>query len=353
MGVYESLLRPLVFLLEPERAQSLAEWGLRRRWLWRALAWHYDDADPRLKVRAAGLEFPSPVGLAAGYDKQCQALDSLLNLGFGYVVGGTVTRDTRSGNPKPRVMRLPKEQALINALGFPSVGLDAVCTSIARAHRTGRAAGKPLLVSVAGLSQEDFLECHLRLEPLVDGVELNISSPNTQGLRVFQQPDTLARLLAAANTQRKKPLFIKLPPYVDAPGRDLFLTLVRTCKDQGVSGLTVANTRPVEAPHLAMQRGGLSGRPLLEDTLRMVAEARAQVGNGIAINASGGIFNAQDALRALKAGADTVQLLTAFVYHGPSTARRINRGLARMMEAQGAGSLPQLLQSIQRLPKKP
>lgn len=346
MGAYETFARPLVFLLEPEKAQALAEWGLRRRWLWRALAWHYDYADPRLRVRAAGLDFPSPVGIAAGYDKQCQVLDSLLALGFGYVVGGTVTRDPRPGNPKPRVLRLPKQQALINALGFPSVGLEQARQSLQKTRKRTRVTGvplKPLLVSVAGLSQEDFLACHAGLEPLVDGVELNISSPNTQGLRMFQEPETLGRLLAAVNAQRKKPLFVKLPPAADPASHDLFLVLLRVCKAQGVGGVTVANTRPVEAPQLAMQRGGLSGRPLLEDMLRMVAEARQEVGREVAINASGGVFTAQDALRALRAGADTVQVLTGFVYQGPSTARRINKGLATLMQAQGCGSLAELM----------
>ncbi|MBI4310813.1 MAG: dihydroorotate dehydrogenase (quinone) [Chloroflexi bacterium] len=342
MGAYETFLRPLVFTLEPERAQALAEWGLRRRRLWRFLTWHYDRTDPRLRVQAAGLDFPSPVGLAAGYDKQCSVLDSLLALGFGYVVGGTVLKDPRPGNPKPRVLRLTRERALVNALGFPSVGMEAAAASLERLRGRLSAPGKPALVSVAGLTQEDFLECHARLEPLVDGVELNISSPNTRGLRVFQEPETLARLLAAVNAQRRKPLFVKLPPSHDPPSHDLFLSLLRVCKAQAVSGLTVANTRPVEAPALAMGRGGLSGPPLLADTLRMVTEARAEVGQGMAINACGGIATAEDALRALRAGADTVQLLTALVYQGPSVARRINRGLARMLDETGRASLGEM-----------
>ncbi len=344
MGTYEALLRPLVFRMEPEHAQAFAEWWLQRRWLWRLLAWQYDYADPRLRVHAGGLDFPSPVGLAAGYDKQCIALDSLLRLGFGYVVGGTVTRDPRPGNPRPRVMRLPKQRALINALGFPSVGLAAAQRNIAQVRQRTGVKRKPLLVSVAGLTVDDFLECHSRMEPLVEGVELNVSSPNTQGLRVFQEPDTLARLLAAVTAQRKKPLFVKLPPAVDPPSPDLsgFLALVRACKAGGVNGITVANTRPVEAPQLAPKRGGLSGPPLLEDMLRMVAEARALAGPGFAIHASGGIATAEDALRALQAGADTVQVLTAFVYHGPSTARRINQGLVRLMQKQGANTLAEL-----------
>ncbi|MBI4198206.1 MAG: dihydroorotate dehydrogenase (quinone) [Chloroflexi bacterium] len=343
MGAYESLLRPLVFMLEPEKAQALAEWALRRRWLWRLLSWHYDYADPRLRVRAAGLEFPSPVGLAAGYDKQCQSLDSLLALGFGYVVGGTVLREPHPGNPRPRVMRLPKEHALVNALGFPSVGVDAARRTLEGLQQQGNLRSKPLLVSIAGLSVDDFVACHAALEPLADALELNISSPTTQGLRIFQEPDTLARLLSALSARRRKPLFVKLPPYADAPSRQQFLALARLCATQGVNGITVANTRPIEAPQLAMGRGGLSGRPLLEDTLLMVVDARAAVGQKTAINACGGIYTARDTLRALRAGADTVQLLTAFVYHGPSVAGRINRGLVKLMEERGRPSLADLI----------
>ncbi|MBI4339059.1 MAG: hypothetical protein HY680_03805, partial [Chloroflexi bacterium] len=231
---------------------------------------------------------------------------------------------------------------LINALGFPTQGMANAAQNLERLRARDGARGKPLLVSVAGLSIPDFLRCHAALEPLADAVELNISSPNTQGLQAFQQPDTLRRLLETINSQRRKPLFVKLPPYTDGPGHQLFLQLARSAREHGLSGLTVANTRPVEAPQLAPGRGGLSGRPLLESTLQMVAEARGEVGRGVAINACGGIGTAQDALRALRAGADTVQLLTALVYRGPSVARRINRGLVRLMERHGCASLGEL-----------
>ncbi|MBI4338829.1 MAG: hypothetical protein HY680_02610, partial [Chloroflexi bacterium] len=148
MGAYELLLRPLVFRLEPECAQTLAEWSLRRRWLWRLAAWHYDCHDPRLRVQAGGLEFPSPVGLAAGYDKGCHVLDSLLALGFGYVVGGTVLPEPRPGNPQPRVVRLKRQQALINALGFPTQGMANAAQNLERLRARDGARGKPLLVSV-------------------------------------------------------------------------------------------------------------------------------------------------------------------------------------------------------------
>ena len=342
MAIYTALFRPLLFRLSPERAQALADWFLERRLLMQALSPYFNCRDSRLRVSAGGLTFPSPVGMAAGYDKDCRFLDGLLSLGFGYVVGGTVTREARIGNPRPRLMRLPDRQSLINALGFPGKGLDAAKAQLERLQaRRGRRL-EPVVVSVAGLTIDEFLACHTALQPLCDAIELNISSPNTRGIRVFQEPQSFRDLLSAVNAQRSKPLFVKIPPYTDGEGRERVLALARIAVEQGVSGITAANTRPVEAPRLAMGQGGLSGRVLLEDTLRIVADVRSEVGSDVAIHACGGISTTDDALRALKAGADTVQLLTGLIYQGPGVARAINRGLVKRMEWHAAASLGDL-----------
>ena len=343
MGAYEKLARPLLFLLPPERAQSLSEWALRRRWLWRLLTPIFDFQDTRLRVTAGGLHFPSPVGLAAGYDKNCELLDSLLRLGFGYTVGGTVLPEPRPGNPRPRLMRLPKQRALINALGFPSKGMAAAREGLERLSRDATGSDKPVVVSLAALDMDAFQECHAALEPYADATELNISSPNTQGIRLFQEPEHFAELIDRINAARAKPLFIKLPPYTDSGAQEQVFSLVRIAREKGVDGITVSNTRPVEAPQLAMGRGGLSGQTLLDDTLRMVSEVRAEAGTSIAINACGGISTAEDTLRALRAGADTVQLLTGLVYRGPTVARAINKALVRRMEQQGHASLQEIV----------
>ncbi len=342
MGIYAALLRPLLFLLPPEKAQASAEWLLKRHGLWHALSPLLDYHDPRLRVEAGGLVFPSPVGLAAGLDKDCEFLAALQDIGFGYAVGGTVVPRPRDGNPKPRLMRLPTQASLINALGFPSLGMTAVQRNLERLRHLKRHAAKPVIASVAGLSLEEFLECHATLEPLADATELNISSPNTQGIRIFQEAQNFKTLLEHINAQRKKPLWVKIPPYADNQGRDHVLTLVRLAKEHGVNAVTASNTKPVEALQLAPGRGGLSGRSVFDDTLRIVPEVRAEAGHSMSVNACGGIATAEDALRALKAGANTVQLLTAMVYQGPSVVGRINRGLVRLMEKQGAGSIQEL-----------
>ena len=342
MAIYTALFRPFLFRLSPERAQALADWFLGRRLLMQAMSPYFKCRDPRLRVSAGGLTLPSPVGMAAGYDKDCRFIDGLLSLGFGYVVGGTVTREARAGNPSPRLMRLPERLSLINALGFPGKGLDAAKAQLQRLQDRRGGDVHPVVVSVAGLTIDEFLDCHAALQPLCDAIELNISSPNTQGIRVFQEPQSFRDLLVALNGQRSKPLFVKIPPYTDEEGRERVLALVRIAVEEGVSGITAANTRPVEEPRLAMGQGGLSGRALLEDTLRIVADVRSEVGSDVAVHACGGISTADDTLHALKAGADTVQLLTGLIYQGPAVARAINRGLVKRMDQHAAASLGDL-----------
>ena len=342
MSAYELLLRPLLFRLPPERAQGLADWFLKRGWLWLLASPYFNYRDQRLHVASGGLVYPSPVGLAAGYDKDCEFLGSLLDLGFGFVVGGTVLPQPKDGNPRPRLLRLPLQRSLINSLGFPGKGAVAARDRLEWMRLQTRWLSKPVVVSVAGLTLDDFRDCHSTLEPVVDAIELNISSPNTQGIRIFQEPDMFTRLLEAINGQRTKPIFIKLPPYSDDQGRDRVMALVRISREKGVEGLTAFNTRPVEAAELAMGQGGLSGQALLEDTVRTVAEVRAETGSSMSISACGGISTVEDTLRALRAGANTVQLLTGLVYRGPGIARSINRGLVKHMKDRGLVSISDL-----------
>ena len=319
---YRRLVRPLLFRLPPETAQQVAELALGARSVWRlAASLHADGA---AHTNLAGVPLRNPVGLAAGFDKRCALLEPLADLGFGYVVGGTVTFDARPGNPKPRLMRLPERESLINALGFPSEGLDAV----ARNLRSLRRRPVPVLVSVAALDEMETERCWEVLEPLVDGVELNISSPNTAGLRRFQEPEPLRALLGRLNARRTKPLFVKLPPYMDEQQRENVLSLLRVCAEAGVSGVTAINTVPTDEPRMATGRGGISGRAILQDMLRIIPELRREAGGGMTINACGGIASAADAAAALDAGADTVQLYTALVYRGPGVVREITAGLA-------------------------
>ena len=289
--------------------------------LWRPLG--PSTAEVGLPASVGGIALRNPVGLAAGLDKHCAALDSLAALGFGYVVGGTVTAHPRPGNPKPRVLRLTEQESVINTLGFPGDGLDAALVRLERLRRMPAR----VLVSIAALDEAETAGCAARLQPLVDGVEVNISSPNTAGLRRFQEPEALRGLLGMLNAVRLKPLFVKIPPWTNDEERDQVLPLVRVCREAGVDAVTAANTIPVEDARLATGRGGLSGRAILDNMLTMLPDIRSELGGAVGLNACGGIASADDARAALEAGADTVQLYTALVFQGPGLVEEICRGL--------------------------
>jgi dihydroorotate dehydrogenase len=338
---YRWFLRPLLFRLPPETAQKVADLALSRTVLWRALGPTLEVRNGRLFVELCDVTLENPIGLAAGYDKNCKLIPSLSRLGFGYLTVGTVTVSAQPGNAKPRVLRLPDQESLLNGLGFPSDGLEKAAASLERAQ--GSIGGTLVIVSIAGTSVEEFVRCHRRLEPLADAIELNISSPNTQGLKVFQEPEALARLIDAINDGRKKPLVVKLPCYgvtedgsaVPDEERARPVALARACADVGVDALTVANSRPTRDARLSTGTGGLSGRSVFEGMLTMVSDVRREAGDVIAINACGGIFSGEDAWKAIRAGATTVQLLTGMVYRGPGIARQINRELLEVMDREG------------------
>ncbi len=290
--------------------------------------------DPRLRITLAGLELPSPLGAAAGIDKECRTLPALLNLGFGFATAGTVTLAARPGNAKPRLIRDVQERSLVNAMGFPGPGLDVFEPRLRNLrHVRGRT-----LVSVSGTIEEEVFECHRRLQPLASGVELNVSSPNTTGLRIFHEPARLRSLVEVLAEAKTAPLFVKLPPWSrEAGSRRHALFLAETAVLAGADGLVIANTHPVDDARLAVGRGGLSGAPLFEHTRRMVAEVRAALPE-VALIGCGGVSSARDVWELMSIGANAVQLYTAFIYEGPNLPARINFDLISMMEWAGVRS---------------
>ena len=334
---YRAFIKPLLFRMSPETAQSVAHLALKNHQVWRAASPLLKVDNSRLEVDLAGIRLSNPVGLAAGYDKDCESLPALASMGFGYLTCGTVTEMPRVGNPSPRVIRYESDEALVNSLGFPSKGVEHAVQQLQQAQPLLN--GAPVVASVSGVAPDEILRCHQRLEPLVSAVEVNISSPNTLGLRIFQQPETLRQLLAQLNDGRRKPLFVKLPTYLEVPSigseqKDMVLSLVDVCLEQGVDAISVANTWPIRDSRLAVGAGGLSGKPVFADMLKMVADIRAEAGSAIAINACGGIFSGADALAAIQAGATTVQILTSLIYRGPGIVRRINEQTLAQMDAE-------------------
>ena len=308
---------------------------LRRQSLWKVISKQLSFTDEKLNLNWCGFSIQNPVGLAAGFDKDCEMLPSLASMGFGYLTGGTVTADEKPGNPQPRILRNKYEQSLTNAMGFPNKGVGAAAISLSKIK--GKLSKTPIAVSISGTKIHDILECQKFLEPLADVIEINISSPNTAGLKVFQEPTSLDELIGKINNVRHKPLMIKLPPYSSKDiekARENILSLARICTSKGVEGLTIANSRPVIDDRLSIGKGGLSGKPIFEDTIQMVADIRSEVGSKIIINACGGIFTGEDAWRALQAGANTVQLYTGLIYNGPGIVREINRGILKLIGKQ-------------------
>jgi dihydroorotate dehydrogenase len=326
-------------MLEPERAHRIALKAARLRPKRPPAV----TADPRLKVNALGLDFPNPVGLAAGLDKDGRVPDAMLGMGFGFVEVGTVTPLPQEGNPAPRLFRLPSDRALINRLGFNNEGHEAAL------ERLDRRAGRGGIVGVnigANRDSEDRLFDYyagVRLfAPIASYLTVNVSSPNTPGLRELQGGealDALLRRVAAARTEaaeecgRRAPLLLKIAPDLDD---DSLSTLIATVKEHRVDGLILANTT-VKRPDLKSRRhtkelGGLSGRPLFEITTAMLARARQLAGPELVLVGAGGVDGAGAAWSKIAAGADLVQLYTALIYEGPSLPKRIAAELVKRLE---------------------
>jgi len=337
MGLYTAIARPLLFRFQPEMAHRFGDYALRVSPLWSVLRPILSTRDARLEVTVAGIKFPNPVGVAAGLDKDCRFLPGLLDIGFGFATGGTVTKDPRPGNARPRVIREPGQHALLNALGFPGEGLDAAESRLKKLSEEQRAR---VFVSISGTEVEDIAECHLRLQPLVAGVEVNVSSPNTAGLRTFHEPDNLSALVSTLVEQRDRPIFVKLPPWRDDEERAEMMLMARTSLEAGADGLVIANTHPTEDERLAVGRGGFSGAPIFDDTLRMVTDVREELGNEFTLIACGGVGSAEHVWRLIEAGASAVQLYTSFIYEGPGLPGQINRDLVKQIDVEGVSGLP-------------
>ena len=292
-----------------------------------------------LSTDFAGISLPTPVGMAAGFDKDCKVLGSVLNLGFGFVTGGTVTLASRPGNPKPRMVRLSDQKAVLNSLGFPGLGLEPAVKRLGKAQKHK----SRILLSIAGTIEDEIFECLCRAQPLVSGIELNISSPNTAGLRIFHEPARLRGLIEGLVAKKQVPLLIKLPPWPrDDENREEILKLAATAVDAGVDGLVIANTHPIESSRLQVGRGGLSGAPLFEHTELMIADVQSRVQGQAAIVACGGVSTAEHVWKLLAKGASAVQLYTSFIYEGPGLPARINKRLTRLMNAAGISSVSEI-----------
>ena len=341
MNAYKAFVRPLAFMLPAETAHHLGMWALRRRRVWEALRPVLDFEDIMLRQHAGGLEFVNPVGLAPGFDKDCEVLDSLACLGFGFLEGGTVMPEPRQGNPRPRLLRYPRESALVNCLGLPSRGLEA-CVGRLRRWSEHRSAPIPVLVSLMGFTLEEYVSAFRALQPWADALEIALRCPNTPDERNFVERDEFATLLAGLAAHKQKPIWVKLPSLDIEVPREHFLDLVESALHLGIDGFVVSGTRPVADSRLSRRGGSLSGRPVLGRTLQAVREVYQKTAGGVPIIAQGGIGSGEDAFAAIAAGANAVSVYTEFIYEGPGLARRINRDLVALMRSRRVESVREL-----------
>ncbi len=301
--------------------------------------------DPRLKTRIFGLDFPNPVGLAAGFDKNAEVPHAMAKLGFGFVECGTVTPRPQKGNPKPRLYRLPEDRAVINRMGFNNSGMERAAQRLAHGGSRGIVginigANKDSVDRIA-----DYAVCFQRLALLADYVTVNVSSPNTPGLRGLQNRDELHRLLQVLTGfrmehARRTPLLLKIAPDLDEQALDDIASVVL---DAGIEGLIVSNTtigRPASLRGVhAQESGGLSGRPLFEPSTRVLMQMRRRVGTRLVLIGVGGVASGADAYEKIRAGASLVQLYTALAYEGPGLVARVKSELLDCLARDGFAGL--------------
>jgi dihydroorotate dehydrogenase len=341
-----ALARPFIFSMDAETAHEVTMNALTRV-QGTPLQLAYCEGRVDDPITLAGLTFPNRMGLAAGLDKNAKCIDGLAAMGFGFIEVGTVTPLAQPGNPKPRMFRLPKANALINRLGFNNEGLDAFITNVKRStlyQQRSKAVEGQKLPMLLGLNIgknaatpienaiDDYLICLDGVYPYADYVTINISSPNTKNLRALQSDEALDGLLGAIAERRellatrhgkRTPLFVKIAPDLDeAQVAVIAATLKRHSMDGVVATNTTLSRDAVKGLEHAAETGGLSGAPVLEMSNRIITQLRSALGKGYPIIGVGGVLSAEDAVSKIRAGADVVQMYTGLIYKGPALVKQ-------------------------------
>jgi dihydroorotate dehydrogenase len=350
-GLY-SLARPILFQLDAETAHRMT---LAMLSTWPVLAPRADP--PELRVRLWDVDFPNPVGLAAGMDKDAIAVGAWQTLGFGFAELGTITPRPQPGNPRPRVFRIPQQRALINRLGFPSEGMEIVARRIEGLRRPGLAIkiglnfGPNKETAVEGAAA-DCAALMARMGRLADFVVMNVSSPNTPGLRNWQSPERIRTLVegvagAGAPDTRRPPILLKVAPDLEAADLD---RICGAALELGLPGIVATNTTLAreQVGVLSREAGGLSGHPLMERSREVIRAIRIRTQGRLPIIGVGGIASADDAWNHIRAGASLIEIYTGLVYEGPGLAESIKAGLVRLMRRDGFRSITEAVGTAAR-----
>lgn len=351
---YRSAVRPVLFTVDAEFAHERTLEILSAAGRLPFVSSHQAFTHVRLRTCVAGIDFPNPIGLAAGCDKNGRAIPVWPRFGFGFVEIGTVTAQPQSGNPRPRVFRVPQDHALVNRLGFNSEGATVVANRLALLRRGRRLPiplginiGKTKLVTGDEATLEDYRTSYRRLAPLADYMVVNVSSPNTPGLREWQEKAKLTALLGMLMAEEiegveRPPLFLKISP--DMADSDLD-DVLEVALEVGIAGVIATNTTIDRTGDAARVEGagGMSGRPLRHRANEVLRYLYRQTKGALPLIGVGGIFTAEDAYERIQSGASLVQLYTALIYEGPFLPRALNEGLLKLMDRDGVKSVAELV----------
>jgi dihydroorotate dehydrogenase len=359
---YKSIIRSLLFRKDPEASHELVlELMARAEFLSPFLDKCYRVEDERLVVNLGPLQFPNPVGLAGGFDKNARAPRTIAAFGFGFMEIGAVTAQAQPGNPKPRLYRLPEDYALINRLGFNNEGADVIAAKLGRLRQRGDWPKIPLGLNLGRTkivetkdAVADFVSCFETLFPYGDFFTLNVSSPNTPNLRDLQEKGLLRELLLGVqqkNTElarlgktAPRPLFVKIAPDMEFSQVD---EIVEEACNAKLTGIVATNAtafmRERLKSHHGAEPGGLSGRPITSRVTSFVKHIYKLAGPKLPVIGVGGIFDAADTYDKIKAGATAVQIYTGWIYEGPGAVKRINKGLLRLLERDGVKRITEVI----------
>lgn len=338
--MYE-LIKPLLFKFDPESIHHVVTGGLRRVnriWGVKSLLKNlYQFEDKRLEREVMGLKFKNPLGLAAGFDKNATLIEDFAELGFGFIEIGTVTPLPQPGNEKPRMFRLPQDQGLINRMGFNNQGVDVVAARLKQVDRKGLIIGGNIGKNKITPNEDavsDYIKCFDRLFDVVDYFVVNVSSPNTPGLRELQEKEPLKHILNTLQQRNRrdgisKPILLKIAPDLTNSQLDDIIEIVNETKIAGViaTNTTLSRENLSSSTSLKDQSGGLSGKPLTDKSTEVIRYLSEKSNKSFVIIGVGGIHSAEDAIEKIKAGASLIQIYTGFIYEGPALIKRILKGL--------------------------
>ncbi|MBI4493096.1 MAG: dihydroorotate dehydrogenase 2 [Chloroflexi bacterium] len=344
MDPYLTFLRPVLFRMSADRAHRLAHLALRWSWPWRLIG-SGPEIDPRLAVEVHGLRLANPVGLAPGFDKDCELLQSLMHLGFGFLAPGAIMRQVRAGNPRPRLGRIVEQEAVLNCLGLPSKGWQY---SVARLQRLTwhRAL---IFADVQGESPQEILDNVEAIQPYAEALEVSLVCPNTHDSDANFTRSVAVELLPEIARRRIRPVFVKVPQLqLDAAGVS-FVEFLDTCVAAGIEGIIITGSWYHKTPQLSRGIANLTGKPIFQNTLRMVREASEHTGGRLSIIGSGGVWTGRDVYEMFRAGASLVEFLSAMIYRGPMAPALINRELVAVLEAEGVASVQVLVDGARKV----